>query len=66
MMIPTAANPVIKAAISDILIKENFGETQTAYDTDDVVYRIEGDEDNAFIKFSYAGNDSENIMNNGG
>jgi len=65
-MIPTSANPVIQAAISDILIKENFEKQIISYDTDDVYYRVDGVEDSKCIKFSYFGNDSENIMNNGG
>jgi hypothetical protein len=66
MMIPTAVNPVIKTAISDILIRETFGDSQTCFDCDDVVYRIEGNEDEKCVRFSYLGNDSDNIMKNGG
>lgn len=29
-------------------------------------YKVDGDEDGKFIKFSYYGNDSEKIMENGG
>lgn len=66
MMIPAPANPIIKMAISDILIKEQFGESQTCFDVDDVSYKIEGVEEENYIKFSYSGNDSANIMKNGG
>jgi len=65
-MIPSSANPVIQAAIADILIKENFEKQIISYDTDDVYYRVDGVEDSKCIKFSYFGNDSENILKHGG
>lgn len=66
MMIPDSVNPVIHKTISDMIIKNEWHNSNTVFDTDDVVYRIEGNEEENYCLFSYKGNDHKNILANGG
>ncbi len=66
MMHCTSANPVIRKAINDYMIKEIFHEMETCFDTDNVVYKVWGDEDAKVFHFAYKGNDSKTILANGG
>jgi hypothetical protein len=66
MMHCTSANPVIRKAINDYMIKEIFHEMETCYDTDNVVYKVWGNEDAKLFHFAYRGNDSRKILANGG
>lgn len=61
-----ASNPVIKKGIHDAMIQENYTDTQNCYDTDNVSYRISGNEDLKQFRFCYRGNDSKKILANGG
>ncbi len=36
-------NPVVKKVLNDFMAKELFTSVETAYDTDNVVYRVYGD-----------------------
>jgi hypothetical protein len=42
----SSSNPVIKKVLNDFMGKELFTSIETAYDTDNVVYRVYGNEDN--------------------
>ena len=65
-MIPDSANPVIQKAVGDMIIKNEWHVSNTVFDTDDVVYYIEGNEEQQCVLFSYRGNDTATIMQNGG
>ena len=45
MMHATSANPVIRKAINDYLVKELYHESESCYDTDNVIYKLYGNED---------------------
>ena len=49
-----------------MIIKNEWHNSNTIFDTDDVVYRIEGNEDENYCLFSYRGNDHKNILASGG
>lgn len=69
MHVPSA-NPVIRKAISDYMIKETYHEMETCYDTDNVVYKVFGIDDEASntkeFRFCYKGNATAKIMECGG
>ena len=49
-----------------MIIKNEWHVSNTVFDTDDVVYYIEGNEKQQCVLFSYRGNDTATIMQNGG
>jgi|DEB19_MinimDraft_2_1074335.scaffolds.fasta_scaffold25736_2 hypothetical protein len=59
-------NPVVKKVLNDFMAKELFTSVETAYDTDNVVYRVYGDEEKKQFKFCFSSNCSAYILENGG
>ena len=47
------SNPVIKKVLNDFLIKELYDYQETAYDTDNVIYKVYGNEDAKMFKFNF-------------
>jgi hypothetical protein len=47
------SNPVIKKVLNDFLIKELYDYTETAYDTDNVIYKVSGNEDAKEFRFNF-------------
>ena len=66
MMHCDSANPVIRKAINDYMTKDSFSEMETCYDTDNVNYKVWGNEESKQFYFAYRGNDSKKILENGG
>ena len=66
MMNVSSANPVIRKAMSDYLLKDAHNEAQSCHDTDNVVYKVFGIEDAKEVRFCYKGNATAKIMENGG
>jgi len=53
------SNPVLKKALNDFLSKEMYNDVETAYDTDNVTYRVYGNEDKKQFKFCFSSNCSK-------
>lgn len=60
------SNPVIKKVLNDFLVKELYDYTETAYDTDNVVYRVYGNEDAKEFRFAFKCNCAKQILAAGG
>lgn len=61
-----ASNPVIKKVLNDFLSRELYDYQELAYDTDNVIYKVYGDEDAKQFKFCFKSNCSQQVLNNGG
>jgi hypothetical protein len=60
------SNPVVKKVLNDFMSKELFTSIETAYDTDNVVYRVYGNEDAKQFRFCFSSNCSKYILEHGG
>ena len=60
------SNPVIKKVLNDFLVKELYDYTETAYDTDNVVYRVYGNEAAKEFRFAFKCNCAKQILAAGG
>lgn len=60
------SNPVVKKVLTDFMSKELFTSIETAYDTDNVVYRVYGNEDAKKFRFAFKSNCSKFLLDNGG
>jgi len=58
-------NPIIKKTLSGFLQK-GLDYAETAYDYDDVVYKVQGDPDNNRVLFMFKCNNAATIFENGG
>jgi len=47
------SNPVIKKVLNDFLIKELYDYTETAYDTDNFIYKVNGNEEAKEFRFNF-------------
>ncbi len=66
MMHCQSANPIIRKAISDYMIKEIYHDMETCYDTDNVVYKVSGVEAAKEIRFAFRSLCSKKILEHGG
>ena len=61
-----ASNPVIKKVLNDFLSRELYDYQELAYDTDNVTYKVYGDEDTKSFKFCFKSHCSKRVLDNGG
>ena len=60
-----AENPIVNKLVKNFVLKD-LQYAETAYDYDNVIYKVEGFGDAKFVKFSFKSNCSKHIMANGG